>query len=231
MFGLREHVPIAAVSLVRVPRYDEAKRRDVGGAAITTMRLICVTLITVLALGLMTASGASAKPPVLELKEAGAPIPVGAEVTVELKLWTRCEHYSEGKYYEEPFAFHGHIAVNGARTDILTFSAQEVLCQDVELYTSYVAGSLKEISILHSGRTRINASLTFGGGREGCNYDTNLLPGKLPIPGYARFEGKARGALFEEDYPNYFSCRKRISVSFAAAVYGHNGKLLETELS
>jgi hypothetical protein len=48
------------------------------------MRLICVTWITVLALGLITASGASAKPPVLELKEAGAPVPAGAEVTVQL---------------------------------------------------------------------------------------------------------------------------------------------------
>jgi hypothetical protein len=195
------------------------------------MRVICVTLITALALGLMTASGASATPAVLELKEAGAPVPVGAEVTVELKLWTGCEHYSEGKYYEEPFAFHGRISVNGARTDILTFSTEEVLCAEFGLYPAYVAGSVKEISILHSGRTRINASLKFGGGRAGCNYDTNLLPGKLPIPGYARFEGKARGTLFEERYPEYgFTCRKRISVSFAAAVYGHDGKLLETEL-
>jgi hypothetical protein len=196
------------------------------------MRVICVTLITVLALGLMTASGASAKPPALELREAGAPIPVGAEVTVELKLWTRCEHYSEGKYYEEPFAFHGHISVNGARMDTLTFNAEEVLCAEFELYPPYVAGSVKEISMLHSGRTRINASLRFGGGREGCNYDTNLLPGKLPVPGYARFEGIVRGTLFEERYPYYgFRCRRRISISFAAAVYGHNGKLLETGLS
>lgn len=196
------------------------------------MRLICVTSIIALALGLMTATGASAKPPVLELKEAGAPVPVGAEVTVQLQLWTRCEQYSEGKFYEEPFAFHGRIAVNGARTDVLTFGAQEVQCSDVDLYPAYVAGSLKEISILHSGRTRINASLRFGGGREGCEYDTSLLPGKLPMPGSARFEGKARGALFGEAYPQYgFGCRKRVSVSFAAAVYGHNGKLLETELS
>jgi hypothetical protein len=116
------------------------------------MRVICVTLITVLALGLMTASGASAKPPVLELKEAGAPVPVGTEVTVELKLWTGCYRYSEGEYHEEPFAFHGHIAVNDARTDILTFSAEEVYCEYPEIYPSYVAGNVKEISIVHSGR-------------------------------------------------------------------------------
>jgi hypothetical protein len=192
------------------------------------MRLICVIWITVLALGLISASVASSEPPVLELKEAGAPVPAGAEVTVQLKLWTRCYRYSEGEYHEEPFTFRGHVSVNDARTDVLTFSAEEVYCEYPELYPSYVAGSLKEISIAHSGRARISASLRFGGGRQECDYETHLLAGTLPTAGYARFEGKTRGTLAFRT--GFFSCRKRTSVPFAAAVYGHNGKLLETEL-
>jgi hypothetical protein len=191
------------------------------------MRVICVTLITVLALGLMTATGASAKPPVLELKEAGAPVPVGAEVTLDLKLWNPCLRYvGEAKYAEEPFAFHGHVAVNGARTDVLAFNAEKVRCEYPGLYPGYVDGSVKEITISHAGRTRINSSLTFGGGREECGYDANLLASKLPVPGSSSYEGQARGTLFVE---NQFRCRKRITVSYAAEVYGHNGKLLETE--
>jgi hypothetical protein len=195
------------------------------------MRVTCVTLITVLALGLMTATGASAKPPVLELKEAGAPVPVGAEVTLHLKLWNPCYRYvGEAKYAEEPFAFHGHVAVNGARTDVLAFNAENVLCQYPGLYPVYVDGSVKEITISHAGRTRITASLRFGGGRDGCEYDANLLAGKLPIPGNSSYKGQVRGTLYQEAYPYYeFNCRKRITVSYAAEVYGHNGKLLETE--
>jgi hypothetical protein len=196
------------------------------------MRLIRVTLTTTVVLGLVTAGGASAKPPVLELKEAGAPVPVGAEVTLDLKLWNPCYRYvGEGKYAEEPFAFHGHVAVNGARTDVLAFNAEEVLCQYPGLYPVYVDGSVKEITISHAGRTMITASLRFGGGREGCEYDANLFAGKPRIPGNASYKGHARGTLYEEAYPYYgFNCRKRITVSYAAEVYGHNGKLLETEL-
>jgi hypothetical protein len=200
------------------------------------MWLRCVSVITVLAVGLMTAGGASAKKRSFVFTEEGVPVPVSAEVTVGLEMWTKCARYrqTEPYVYYEPMQFQGHMAVNSAQTNLITFSSQESNCDEASLYPAYVYGSLKEISMTAArprGKAVINASLVMGysghagAGEAGCAWHVNTLAGRFPIPGYARVKGKARGTLGAGSDE---TCGKTTAVDFTAAMYGPNGKLLET---
>jgi hypothetical protein len=206
-----------------------------------SLRLLGTSVIALLAFGVIPASGAFAKS-ALVLKEAHVPVPVGAEVTVDLETgWTTCEMFHEGPppgYKPEPMSFHGQVAVNGARTDLMTLTTEERTCANAGTYSHWVYGSLKEISLAVSGqydKAKIHASLVMGQPRHAnfsaCVYDVNAFGGRFPVPGYARIEGVARGAL---DVARTYEgeggkCHKTAAVHFKAAVYGHNGELLETE--
>jgi hypothetical protein len=149
-----------------------------------------------------------------------------------------CEQYTaERGLYREPLTFHGHLAVNGAQTDVLKFTPEESGCitGNLGLYAVNFYGHLKEMTLAQHGKANTLASLVLEpsphSGFSVCVYDFNAYAGKFRVPGQAYIEGKVRGRLDEaKTYKGVGKCRKKVAGPFTIGVYGRNGKPLETEL-
>jgi hypothetical protein len=192
-------------------------------------------LMAALAVVAMTASAASAKG--LELYEEGVPVAAGAEVGLALEFGG-CDWFSyngeEREEHHTVWDFGGNIAVNGARTDVMTIEPAKVSCIPFpdQLYPPSIGGKVQEIQMSSAGRATIYASLQYSSGGadsqdKGCLWEFNKLSGTFPIPGSAYIEGNAAGKKNKSDSGR--PCSSRKYVHFVAEVHGLNAKLLETQ--
>jgi hypothetical protein len=198
------------------------------------MALLGLSLIGTLALAAMSASGASARMPVLELKEEGVPVPVGAELRVELAV-DACKY---GGGPNVVFVWPAHMSVNGAKEDKITVKPAEQSCWEGDLYPDHYWGSVNEIDVRSPAnatgpvKATVQASLhrRYERGRLGsfCVNDFTKLRGRFAIPGDASFEGHGRGSANKG--LSEHGCSGGAGIRFIARIVGQNNKPLEAEL-
>jgi hypothetical protein len=197
------------------------------------MSLVRMSLVSVLAFAGMTASAAAHKK-VLVLKEEGKPVAAGTEIGLELEdtVAGRCV-----------VAWRGHMSINGASTDKMTFEPVKQECTSSGLpYPSSFEGEPTEVEITSTGKVRIDGSWLLFYELERspgpyCTVEIEQFRDELETLGPTEMHVRGPIRLVQESRPyGGRKCPKR-GIYFQrggfksyAIVRGHNGKPLETEL-
>lgn len=176
------------------------------------------------------ASAASAKT-VLELKDEGVPVAVGAEIGVEMET---------PEFFRCKWAQRAHVSVNRAKQVKLAVepATEKQECPGNESADAFseiprgvgtIAMTIAGGAPLRGSPLRLTSGVVIGPGPT-CTYDFKKFSGTFSIPGHAVIEGSAVGKLnrrlSEERYPPEVagSCEQSDTERFRVGLRGHNNQ-------
>jgi hypothetical protein len=182
------------------------------------MKVLGASFIALLALGAMSASGASAELPLI-LKQHGRVVSNGTRIEGAAFLTVQASRCWEWAM------LHGTLTVNSQPKDKATFSSDEVElpCEDptedrsnpfgkaVEaIVTNPSGGFIKRIELTSMGHLTVRASPKLTIKLSGCLYEASKLEGNFPIPGMAH--AAIRGLAKLNTRRSHRTCAKRLRV-------------------